>query len=207
MVGSIVEQVFNKSYVLLKMNLFFVILSFLGGIVFGVGPAWYAISSLFQETGWDTNNKSFKTTWNYYKEGFVRVNKLSLTYLAVNAILLFNLAIAIQQKGLLFFTITLLILFILLLTFFLFNNSIQLEVSYDLSWKENIQLAITILFANFKELALQTGGLILLVFVTLKLPALLLFGTFAAQAIWMHRTLEKRFAWIDDVLAEPETQE
>ncbi|MFZ8764962.1 DUF624 domain-containing protein [Enterococcus diestrammenae] len=204
MIGSIVEQVFNKFYVLLKLNLYFLVLTAIGGVAFGIGPAYCSILTLYKETGWDTNNKSFKKAWSYYKNSFWKANRLAVFFIGLIILLMINLLIAVQEKGLLFFSITLIIFVCLIALIFIFNYALQIEINYELSWRENVLLSITILFSNLKELALQVGGLILLAFIFIKLPALILFCAFSSMIIWFDFTLEKRLTWINEALVTNE---
>lgn len=200
MAGSILEQIFNRCYILMKLNLFFVGLTLIGGIVLGIGPAFYAVLSLFHESEWEVQGKTLKKAWQYYKEGFLRINKLSMIYLIAAVILGVNLFIAVKQIGLAFLSISLFIIFALMLILFLFSYSIQLDVLYDLTLKTNLQLSATLLFADFKEFLIQLMGNIMLLALTVKYPAMLLFFTFSLHAIWMNVTSGKRLTWLDKML-------
>jgi uncharacterized membrane protein YesL len=183
----------------MRLNLLFLFLALIGLGVFGFGPAYYAIVSLFQEGQWDLKKqkKMFSRGWAFYKEEFFRINRISLSYLAAIIILAINLVIAVHQKGMLFFSLTLFIIFFMIALALAFQYAIFLETRYVMSMKNNFMIAIAAIFANMKELVVQIGGTIVIAIVTLKFPALILFGAFALQMVWSTYTFQKRFLWIN----------
>lgn len=199
MTGSIIENLFTRCYIIMRLNLLFLFLALIGLGVFGFGPAYYAIVSLFQEGQWDLKKqkKMFSRGWAFYKEEFFRINRISLSYLAAIIVLAINLVIAVHQKGMLFFSLTLFIIFFIIALALAFQYAIFLETRYVMSMKNNFMIAIAAIFANIKELVVQIGGTIVIVIVTLKFPALILFGAFALQMVWSTYTFQKRFLWIN----------
>ena len=44
MIASLLTTFFNRFYVVLKLNLYFWLLTIMGGIIFGIGPAFLSIA-------------------------------------------------------------------------------------------------------------------------------------------------------------------
>ena len=51
--GMLVTDIFERVYVMIKLSLMFWSMTFFGGVILGVGPAFLAITDLYAEHKWD----------------------------------------------------------------------------------------------------------------------------------------------------------
>lgn len=54
---------FRMIWAIMKLNLFFVGMTLAGGIVFGIGPAFYTVSSLIESDGLAYEAQTFRKSW------------------------------------------------------------------------------------------------------------------------------------------------
>ena len=47
MLGKVLEELFIRIWVVIKLTLYFWIYTFVGGIIFGLGTAWKTVNELF----------------------------------------------------------------------------------------------------------------------------------------------------------------
>lgn len=191
---SVIGNVFSRCYLIIKFNLIFLFFTFSGGIIFVIAPAYYVVTRLYKEGGWEILEQKnlIKRGWQYYKKYFFKINQLAGIHALIAVTLLVNLFISVQQRGLFFFMLTLFILFIFILNTLVFQYSLQIAITYSESIKKILYLATAVLFADFKELMAHCLGLFLLFLLLIKAPALLLFGIFSLQIIWTTATTKKR---------------
>ncbi|MDX8047436.1 DUF624 domain-containing protein [Gracilibacillus sp. S3-1-1] len=78
-------------FLLLYVNFLWICFTFLGCIIFGIGPSTVAMFTVFRK--WSMGNdgiKTFQVFWQTYKKEFVRANGLSLILLLIGYMLYIN---------------------------------------------------------------------------------------------------------------------
>ncbi|HFL8285990.1 TPA: DUF624 domain-containing protein, partial [Enterococcus faecium] len=53
MLGKVLEELFIRIWVIIKLTLYFWIYTFAGGIIFGLGAAWKTVNELFYLYGFE----------------------------------------------------------------------------------------------------------------------------------------------------------
>lgn len=191
MAGDFLNKVFTGVYTLLKINFLFLILSILGGIIFGIGPALYTIFQLWIANGWQFKKYKWAVAWEIYRKNFFKINRFAILHEFISILLLVNLYLAISIKGMLFFTISMLIVFVLILWSFVWFYYIYLTDTEDNNQKQILLLAVQMIFSSGKNLLTQLFGLIVLVIFMIKFPAFTFFWGFACVNIYVAHFLQK----------------
>ncbi len=133
MLGKVLEELFIRIWVIIKLTLYFWIYTFVGGIIFGLGAAWKTVNELFYLYGFEYKEITLKRGWNIYKRNFLRGNLLFSLFLSGTALLSYNLYLSVQIKGRIFLAIDFILLFALLCLFATYQYSMILDSEYTIS--------------------------------------------------------------------------
>lgn len=176
MVGTILNDVFERVYLTIKLSLMFWGMTLSGLVVFGIGPAISVVNALFAQHEFKWQEITWLSMWSKYKEEFVIGNKIFWTYSLIALVLAYNLYLAIQIKHFVFFVISfvliILIVFLMIMMIFAFINHTFFELKLSLLHKLSFGSIFSNFFLNIKiviiaglliALALQFKGLILFV--------------------------------------------
>lgn len=71
--GGLVKA-FRLIWAVIKLNLFFVLFTMMGAVLFGVGPAFQTISDLIEEEGLSYEDQTFRKALRCWKQNFWRAN-------------------------------------------------------------------------------------------------------------------------------------
>ena len=63
MLGKVLEELFIRIWVVIKLTLYFWIYTFVGGIIFGLGTAWKTVNELFYLHGFEYKEITLKRGW------------------------------------------------------------------------------------------------------------------------------------------------
>lgn len=200
-----IQRLFYLSWTVIKLNLFFVILSFAGGIVLGIGPAFQTIYDLLEEARINYQEITFKKAFACWKRNFKTSNRDFLVFAGAFFIVSYNLYLSLQLTGLLWLLIDFLLLFILLLLGVMYLYMILYETSYTIGFKDLIKLAFISVFLNFGVFLKVVLGVASILLISWKFKGLLLFATFAMISMWCGYTTKKNRALIDGKLETHET--
>lgn len=80
--GGLVKA-FRLIWAVIKLNLFFVLFTMMGAVLFGVGPAFQTISDLIEEEGLSYEDQTFRKAFRCWKQNFWRANARFLFYFSV----------------------------------------------------------------------------------------------------------------------------
>ncbi len=137
---------------MIQLTLIFHLLSLAGLIVFGVGPAWQTIVTLFLKTSQEENHYSLKSAvqlWkSYFKEANLRFGLFALTFL----FLTFNLHWAVQFPSLFWFTVSFLIVIAMVWLTMTYLYMVFYAVSYEISLYQRL-FKFQILFTHAERFA------------------------------------------------------
>lgn len=187
---------------MIQLTLIFHLLSLAGLIVFGVGPAWQTIVTLFLKTPQEENHYSLKRAvqlWkSYFKEANLRFGLFALTFL----FLTFNLHWAVQFPSLFWFTVSFLIVIAMVWLTMTYLYMVFYAVSYEINLWNNMKLAFISVFLSFKSFLLMLSVLLGITLVTWQYKGLYLFLTFGALAFCLDFVTKANRRLVDGVIDE-----
>lgn len=184
MVSSGIQRLFYVAWMVIKLNLYFVLFSLMGGILFGIGPAFQTMNDLLVEHGLDYQMITFKGFLSGWKANFKRGNLHFWLFAGFAFLLAYNLYLSVQIQGLLWVIIDFFLFFVLLLTCVLFLYVTLYQTSYEISTLNVIKLAFISVFLNFGTFLKILFGVVSILLVTWQFKGLLLFATFSLLVIW-----------------------
>ncbi|HEP1345033.1 hypothetical membrane spanning protein [Streptococcus pyogenes] len=187
---------------MIQLTLIFHLLSLAGLIVFGVGPAWQTIVTLFLKTPQEENHYSLKRAvqlWkSYFKEANLRFGLFALTFL----FLTFNLHWAVQFPSLFWFTVSFLIVIVMVWLTMTYLYMVFYAVSYEINLWNNMKLAFISVFLSFKSFLLMLSVLLGITLVTWQYKGLYLFLTFGALVFCLDFVTKANRRLVDGVIDE-----
>ncbi|HEP1275658.1 TPA: YesL family protein [Streptococcus pyogenes] len=187
---------------MIQLTLIFHLLSLAGLIVFGVGPAWQTIVTLFLKTPQEENHYSLKRAvqlWkSYFKEANLRFGLFALTFL----FLTFNLHWAVQFPSLFWFTVSFLIVIAMVWLTMTHLYMVFYAVSYEINLWNNMKLAFISVFLSFKSFLLMLSVLLGIILVTWQYKGLYLFLTFGALVFCLDFVTKANRRLVDGVIDE-----
>lgn len=196
MVGSVMQKVFVRFWVLMILNLEFWLFSLIGLFVLGVGPAFRTIMETFLDHSFEYRKYSLKESWNIYKKCFWKANLHFYVFFAVLLFLFYDIYLTSQIRAIWALPIVMLIIFVALFVFLTGLFTLHIESYFDVSFLNAIKLSIAEFFIDFKGLWRFALGAVLILIMTRLFPGLLLFLTFSSLIVWCHMTTRK---WVGDV--------
>ncbi|HER5314415.1 TPA: YesL family protein [Streptococcus pyogenes] len=187
---------------MIQLTLIFHLLSLAGLIVFGVGPAWQTIVTLFLKTPQEENHYSLKRAvqlWkSYFKEANLRFGLFALTFL----FLTFNLHWAVQFPSSFWFTVSFLIVIAMVWLTMTYLYMVFYAVSYEINLWNNMKLAFISVFLSFKSFLLMLSVLLGITLVTWQYKGLYLFLTFGALVFCLDFVTKANRRLVDGVIDE-----
>lgn len=187
---------------MIQLTLIFHLLSLAGLIVFGVGPAWQTIVTLFLKTPQEKNHYSLKRAvqlWkSYFKEANLRFGLFALTFL----FLTFNLHWAVQFPSLFWFTVSFLIVIAMVWLTITYLYMVFYAVSYEINLWNNMKLAFISVFLSFKSFLLMLSVLLGITLMTWQYKGLYLFLTFGALVFCLDFVTKANRRLVDGVIDE-----
>ncbi|HEP3876771.1 TPA: YesL family protein [Streptococcus pyogenes] len=187
---------------MIQLTLIFHLLSLAGLIVFGVGPAWQTIVTLFLKTPQEENHYSLKRAvqlWkSYFKEANLRFGLFALTFL----FLTFNLHWAVQFPSLFWFTVSFLIVIAMVWLTITYLYMVFYAVSYEINLWNNMKLAFISIFLSFKSFLLMLSVLLGITLMTWQYKGLYLFLTFGALVFCLDFVTKANRRLVDGVIDE-----
>ena len=193
MVSSGIQRGFYLIWTIIKLNMFFLLFSLMGGILLGIGPSFQTMVDLLSEYGLDYQNMTLSNYYINWKYNFRRSNLHFFIMEMLTILVVYNLFLSTQMKGLVWFIADIIMVFILLLIMVMYLYLVQYESKYDISTINLFKLSFISVFFNFFGFLKIILGIITIIFITWNFKGLLLFATFALIAIWSEfSTKEKR---------------
>ncbi|MGL4374377.1 MAG: DUF624 domain-containing protein, partial [Turicibacter sp.] len=129
----------------LMINFYFIIGTLIGLIGFGIAPSIYASLKLIQEMLDDEcDSHLFTRFMQYYRQNFVKANKIWFSYLLVFAVLAINVYYYENQLTDGFFKVGILIVNYLLIftTFLSFTTYIGIDIRLNYKLKDKVKASI-----------------------------------------------------------------
>ena len=88
--GRMIEFIFQKVYLAMLASGIFLLLSFCGGVIFGVAPAGAVLMSLYAEHGSNYKAYHFQQAWNLFKDNFIQANQVFYSIAVVEALFIYG---------------------------------------------------------------------------------------------------------------------
>lgn len=200
MIASFLTTFFNRFYVVLRLNLYFWLLTIMGGGIFGIGPAFLTIVKLFLTFRWEYQELTWKNVFSTFKSSYKRGNFFFCGFLLLGVILSYNLYFSLQINHLLFLVIDFLLIFALFLMVISFLFTLFIESQYEATMKNVWKLSFLLFFMDFWTL-IQLGVLLIgISIITFYNPAFILFGSISLFIILASFISKKVFARLSEKL-------
>lgn len=197
MIASVMQNVFVKIYVILRLNLIFWLFTLIGGVILGIGPALRTVMEQFMDNRYEYQAYHFKDAWQKYKRYFISANLHFYCFVLVFAVLAYNLYLSTQIKTGWIIFVQFILIFTLILTFVTSAFCLSLLSRYEIEFISAIKLAFMQFFMSFKDLVVYLLGLVVLFGVTKLWPGFILFITVAAFLIWTEHQSKKWYSQIE----------
>ncbi|GGH80041.1 putative membrane protein YesL [Pullulanibacillus pueri] len=200
MLGKFLEGLFHRVYTLLKLNLYFWLLTLMGAFVLGIGPAFLTVAQLFIRYKWEYKEINWKTVMTTYKESMKRGNLFFYCSSLIMLIFVLNLYYSIQLKHMVFLMIDFLLIFAMVITFVTYIYALFIESKYETSIKNIWQLSFMMFFMDFWTLVKFCIVVCGIGWLTYHSPALILFGSFSLLIALLHFFSKKVFEKLEQRL-------
>ncbi|MBP1045180.1 DUF624 domain-containing protein [Enterococcus sp. BWM-S5] len=200
MISSGLDKGFSMIWAIVKLNLMFVGLTLLGGVLFGIGPAFQTISDLIQENELNYRESTWRLAFERWKVNFIKGNIHFYLFLALLALISYNFYLSTGIQGLLWLIIDFVLIFVGLLLFVYYLYMVINESNYELSLVNLLKLSFVSIFLNFGVFLKIIIGLVGIVLFTLSMKGLLLFGSFSLMVLWASFASRKNRELIDGKL-------
>ncbi|MBL1227165.1 YesL family protein [Enterococcus sp. BWR-S5] len=200
MISSGLDKGFSMIWAIVKLNLMFIAFTILGGVFFGIGPAFQTISDLIQENQLDYRESSWRLGFDRWKANFIKGNIHFYLFSALFALVSYNLYLSTGLQGLLWLVIDFILLFVGLLLFVYYLYMLMNESSYELSLINLLKLSFVSIFLNFGVFLKIILGLVGIVLFTFSMKGLLVFGSFSLMVLWASFVSRKNRELIDGKL-------
>ncbi|WP_312093030.1 DUF624 domain-containing protein [Niallia sp.] len=200
MIASFLTTFFNRFYVVLKLNLYFWLLTIMGGVIFGIGPAFLTIVKLFQAFRWEYQELTWGNVFSTFKSSYKRGNFFFGGFLLLGVILSYNLYFSLQINHLIFLIIDFLLIFALFLMAISFLFMLFIESQYEATIKNVWKLSLLLFFMDFWTLLKLGGVLVAVSILTFYNPALILFGSISLFIILASFISNKLFTKLNEKL-------
>ncbi|MGG5359520.1 MULTISPECIES: YesL family protein [unclassified Enterococcus] len=197
MAGKALETLFIRIWTIVKLSLFFWLFSSIGAIIFGVGPAWMTVNALFFECGFEPKEMSFGKSWKIYKETFIRSNQFFGLFVLFSLLLIYNLYLSLQIKGLAFLMVDFILLFTMAYGWTAFHQGVILACQYEMSFTDLLKLSVISSFSDFGAFLKIIIGNGVLFWFTWQYKGLILFGFAGLVVIWNQFAVKKWLVELD----------
>lgn len=184
MISNGLDKLFRGCWLIIKLNLFFILFSLLGGIVLGVGPAFQMVNDLLELSNLDYKEVTFPKAFERWKAHFLRNNAFFWSFLVLFGLLGYNLYLSVQIKGLIWLMIDFILMTGMIFLVVWYQYIILYETSYEIPVVDLIKLGFVSLFLSFGTFWKLLFGSALILVITWKMKGLLLFATFSLFIVW-----------------------
>lgn len=190
--GTYVSDFFDRVYVMIKLSLMFWVMTLMGGVVLGVGPAFLGIAQLYQEYGWSHRDMSWREIGNLFVGKFKRGNALLFIYACIVGVLLYNLYLSTQIQGIAILFLQFLIATVIVFTIGSYFYAVLIDNNFDIELINLLKLSVISVMGNFFTLIKLMVVLIFVSFVTSRYMGLLPFLTWGMLVValsWVGKPL------------------
>ncbi|MCD5002044.1 DUF624 domain-containing protein [Enterococcus saccharolyticus] len=179
MVSSGVQRLFYVAWTMIKLNLFFIIGSIMGGFILGIGPSFQSMNDLLTTNGIDYQKMTWRAFFNLWKQNFKRANIHFWLFSVSFFVISYNLYLSTQLSGLIWLIIDFMLVFVLLLLSVLYIYVLLYETKYEISTLNLLKLAFISVFLQFSSFLKVLFVLASVLAITWYFKGLILFASFS----------------------------
>ncbi|WP_159649180.1 YesL family protein [Erysipelothrix aquatica] len=196
--GTYVSDFFDRIYVLIKLSLMFWIMTMMGGVVLGIGPAFSSVVQLYTDYEWTHRDMHWKQVGTLFVSNFKRGNMIFYTYFLIIAVLAYNMYLAVQIKGIAILFVQFLIAAAFVLTICAYLYAILIDNNFEISYKNLLKLSAIAVMGNFFSVLKLLLAMIVVGFITSKYMGLLPFLTIGMITVLVSRIGKPMIVTIDE---------
>lgn len=202
MIGRMIEVLFIRIWVVIKLTLIFWLLSLSGGFILGFGPALKVVTELYLEENFEHSEIKLKKAYRIFKNNFKRANLIFWFYAVIAGILIYNLYLSVQIQNLLFFVISFILLFALTYVVTAFEYSIILDSQFEINFGNLLKISFISNFISFRTYLKLLLGMIILLVIASQYKGLILFALTGLSQIYCVTVTKEWRLKIEEHLAE-----
>lgn len=202
MIGKALETFFIRIWVIVKLTLFFWILTATGLVVAGIGPALKVITILYLSYDFDYKSITLREAFQLFRKEFARANLIFWIYTAILILLSYNLYLSVQISGLLFLVVDFILFFALIFVIIAFEYALLIDSQFKISIKNLIGLSFISNFVNFMTYLKLLVGLVLILALTYQFKGLILFGMIGLLQVYCVAVTKDWRNHVEEQLAE-----
>jgi uncharacterized membrane protein YesL len=185
--GKFITHFLDLFVKLAYLNIQWIILSLVGGIVLGVFPATFSIMKVARQ--WQINNDNkinFKRTWNYYKEEWIVANSIGWSATLLGVLFYMNFVILQEMDATFSFIVPIAFYILLFIAATVLLWFIPFHLHRYGTLKQKLKNSIVIGIVKLPLTLMMMGGGFIVMYISLGAPSLLLFFTFSLLcSLWM----------------------
>ncbi|HEU5141310.1 MAG TPA: YesL family protein [Bacillales bacterium] len=170
--NAVMEWIMRLAYV----NLLWIFFTLVGAIVFGMMPAAAGLFAVTRK--WvmgETDVPVFRTFWDTYRSGFLKVNLLGLGYLAVGIIFYIDYVFIHSLGGMTSQILTVLLFSVVLLYLITFMYLFPVYVHFQLPALRYLKVSFLIGVANLPSTIIMAAGIVAVYLLLRIVPGMFLF--------------------------------
>ena len=196
--GTYVSDFFDRIYVLIKLSLMFWIMTMMGGVVLGIGPAFSSVVQLYTDHEWTHRDMRWKQIGTLFVSNFKRGNMIFYTYFLIIAVLAYNMNLAVQIRGIAILFDQFLIAAAFVLTVCAYLYAVLIDNNFEISYKNLLKLSAIAVMGNFFSVLKLLLAMIVVGFITSKYMGLLPFLTIGMITVLVSRIGKPMIVTIDE---------
>ena len=196
MVATTITNVFERVYTVMKMSLMFWVLTLMGGIILGVGPAFMIIMGMYHEHGWEYRAYAWGNLGILFKTHFKRGNALFYSVLLPQILIAYNIYLATQVRHPLFFVLDFMLIAMIIFLSIAYIYGLMIQASYEIDFYNLLKLSVISVFVNFFKIFRILMLMMCVLALTYRYKGLILFGSVGLFIVLMHWSLR---GWIQEV--------
>lgn len=196
MVATTITNVFERVYTVMKMSLMFWVLTLMGGIILGVGPAFMIIMGMYHEHGWEYRAYAWGNLGILFKTHFIRGNALFYSVLLPQILIAYNIYLATQVRHPLFFVLNFMLIAMIIFLSIAYIYGLMIQASYEIDFYNLLKLSVISVFVNFFKIFRILMLMMCVLALTYRYKGLILFGSVGLFIVLMHWSLR---GWIQEV--------
>lgn len=198
MLGKWIEKFFRRTYVLMKLNFMFLVSTVMGGVIFGIGPAFLNVSDYYSTYGWQYEKMAWGDLWDRFKKNFKRGNALFYAYFIFIAFAVYNLFLSYQIKVNFILLIQFVLIFVIVFFSVSYLYAVAMNSRYDIKLWDLMKLSTIAFFGNLTRLLRFALSLFAIYFIYRYFPGLLMFGIFSGLVIVAVDSLQVWMMMVDE---------
>ena len=170
------------------LNVFWILLTLLGGILFGWAPATVAIMSIWRQKMRGTEVASLvKTLWKEYRANFFPANGVGLVLMLTGASLIFYSFTLVQWEGIIMLIFWMIFLMIAIIYIIVLVFIFPVYIHYKVKFQAYFRYAFAIGISHLHYVIMMVTAVAVIVWASGFFPAVFLVFSFSLIAMFVTR--------------------